>query len=348
MLEVTCNDLELQELELLSQDAAHAAQTKGRLVPEDPDPYRTAFQCDRDRILHCKSFRRLSHKTQVFLAPEGDHYRTRLAHSFEVAQISRSIARALSLNEDLTEAIALGHDLGHTPFGHCGEKALSASMAEWRARELGIEVSTPPFRHNLQSVRIVELLERDGRGLNLTRETVDGIRCHTGSTPAFTLEGRIVALSDRIAYVVHDIDDAERAGLLDEEMLPSEFTDVLGASSSSRIETMVHDVIASSIADGKDIVMSERVRSAMLGMRRFLFDNLYTHGDAKFEEPKAAAMISDLFYHFITHMDEVPAEYRIHDSDWPDRQVADYVSGMTDRYAVRVFEDLKVPRSWKR
>ncbi len=348
MLMVSRRDLELQELELLASDASCSAYAAERRIHEEPDPFRTAFQCDRDRILHCKSFRRLSHKTQVFLAPEGDHYRTRLTHTFEVAQIARSIARSLSLNEDLTEAIALGHDLGHTPFGHCGEKALSKSMAAWRERELGEHSDAPLFQHNLQSARIVELLERDGRGLNLTRETVDGIRCHTGNTPAETLEGRIVALSDRIAYVVHDIDDAERAGLLDESLLPAEYTSVLGETSSRRIETMVHDVIESSIAYGSDIVMSDRVRAAMLGMREFLFENLYTHGDAKYEEPKAAAMISELFDYFITHLDEVPEEYRIHDTDRPDVQVADYVAGMTDRYAVKMFDRLRIPRSWKR
>ena len=208
MFEVTRNALELEELNNLSPDAAFSSKSMGRLEFEEPDPYRTAFQYDRDRILHCKSFRRLSHKTQVFLAPEGDHYRTRLAHTLEVAQIARSIARSLALNEDLAEAIALGHDLGHTPFGHCGERALSRAMTLWRQRVLGEEHRERLFQHNLQSARIVEVLERDGRGLNLTRETVDGIRCHTGDQKAATLEGRIVALSDRIAYVVHDIDEA--------------------------------------------------------------------------------------------------------------------------------------------
>ncbi|MBQ6410485.1 MAG: dNTP triphosphohydrolase, partial [Atopobiaceae bacterium] len=304
MHEVTSQELERRERELLSPDAACSASTLGRLSHEEPDPYRTAFQCDRDRILHCKSFRRLAHKTQVFLAPEGDHYRTRLAHTLEVSQISRSISRALALNEDLTEAIALGHDLGHTPFGHCGEKALSKAMAAWRRRERGEEAPDDLFRHNLQSVRIVELLERNGTGLNLTFETVDGIRCHTGITPAVTLEGRVVALADRIAYVVHDIDDAERAGILSESSLHAAFTEVLGTSSSQRIGTMVNDVIAHSAQAG-DISMSPDVLEAMLGMRTVLFDNLYTHGDAKYEEPKAAVMISELFDHFIEHMDEV-------------------------------------------
>lgn len=347
MYEVTRHELEERERAFLSPEAQLSAESAGRACAEDPDPFRTSFQCDRDRLLHCKSFRRLSHKTQVFLAPEGDHYRTRLTHTFEVAQIARSIARSLALNEDLTEAIALGHDLGHTPFGHCGEKALSQSMAQWRKRELGIDSPSNLFQHNLQSARIVEVLERGGKGLNLTCEVVDGIRNHTGSNRACTAEGRVVALSDRIAYVVHDIDDAERAKLLSEELLPSEYTSVLGNTSSKRIETMVLDVVSASSRAG-DIAMSDRVREAMLGMRRFLFENLYTRGDAKYEEPKAAAMISALFDHFIAHPDEIPPEYTVHDADHPDVQVADYVSGMTDRYAVRIFEDLKIPRSWKR
>ena len=347
MVGITRQDLEERERRALSPEACCSADSVGRVLDEKQDPYRTAFQCDRDRILHCKSFRRLSHKTQVFLAPEGDHYRTRLTHTLEVAQIARSISRTLSLNEDLTEAIALGHDLGHTPFGHCGEKALSNAMAHWRQRELGEEPSSDLFRHNQQSARIVEKLERDGHGLNLTREVVDGIRNHTGSVKPMTAEGRVVSLSDRIAYVVHDIDDAKRAHLLSEDLLPAKYTEVLGATSSERIETMVHDVILNSSECG-DITMSERVLNAMMGMRTFLFENLYTRGDAKFEEPKAAAMIGDLFDYFIDNLDEVPPEYRIHDEGHPDVQVADYVSGMTDRFAVRTFEMLKIPRSWKR
>lgn len=347
MREIRRQDLEARERGQLSSEACCSADSRGRARAEAPDPYRTSFQCDRDRILHCKSFRRLAHKTQVFLAPEGDHYRTRLMHTLEVSQIARSIARSLALNEDLTEAISLGHDLGHTPFGHCGEKALSESMAAWRTRELGIDPPCRLFQHNLQSVRIVELLEREGSGLNLSREVVDGIRHHTGDGRADTAEGRVVALSDRIAYVVHDIDDAERARILSEDMLPPAFTEVLGSTSSERIETMVHDVITQSARAG-GITMSARVHEAMLGMRRFLFENLYTHGDAKYEEPKARALISELFDHFIEHRDEIPCEYTIHDADHPDIQVADFVSGMTDRYAVRLFDELRVPRSWKR
>ena len=336
--------LERAEHQLLSPDATFSDASVGRLRPEEPDLLRTCFQCDRDRILHSKSFRRLAHKTQVFLAPEGDHYRTRLIHTLEVSQVARSIARPLGLNEDLTEAIALGHDLGHTPFGHVGERALSDAIARYRGVA---KIGERLFAHNEQSARIVDLLERDGKGLNLTREVVDGVRNHTGSNRASTLEGRVVALSDRIAYVCHDIDDAERAGLLTESDLPSGPRSVLGETSSGRIETMVHDVVSSSARAG-DIEMSAPVHDAMMSMRAFLFKNLYSRGDAKWEEPKAYDMLVDLFDYFITHLDEVPPEYRIHDDEHPELQVADFVSGMTDRYAVCVYEDLKIPQSWKR
>ena len=336
--------LERAEHQLLSSDATFSDASIGRLHPEESDLLRTCFQCDRDRILHSKSFRRLAHKTQVFLAPEGDHYRTRLIHTLEVSQVARSIARPLGLNEDFTEAIALGHDLGHTPFGHVGERALSEAIARYRGVS---DKGSRLFAHNEQSARIVDLLERDGRGLNLTREVVDGIRNHTGSNRASSLEGRVVALSDRIAYVCHDIDDAERAGLLTEHDLPSEPRSVLGDTSSERIETMVHDVVTQSARSG-DISMSEPIWNAMMSLRSFLFENLYSRGDAKWEEPKAYAMLGELFDHFVTHLDEVPAEYRLHDEDRPDLQVADFVSGMTDRYAVSVYESLKVPRSWRR
>ncbi len=340
---LTRAELELAERERLSPDATFASDSLGRRVPEEPDALRTCFQCDRDRILHSKSFRRLAHKTQVFLAPEGDHYRTRLIHTLEVSQVARSIARPLGLNEDLTEAIALGHDLGHTPFGHVGERALSHALARHRGEPEG---AGRLFAHNDQGARIVDLLERNGRGLNLSREVVDGIRCHTGPRRAGTLEGRIVALADRIAYVCHDIDDAERAGMLRESDLPAESCERLGSSSSERIETMVHDVVSMSSRSG-DILMSEGVWGAMMSLRSFLFERLYSRGDAKWEEPKAYAMLVDLFEYFAAHPDEVPAEYRLHD-DPLDVQVADFVSGMTDRYAIRVYERLKIPRSWRR
>lgn len=339
-------DQERREQELLSERACSSASSQGRAVPESEDYLRPCFQRDRDRILHCKSFRRLANKTQVFLAPEGDHYRTRLTHTLEVSQIARTISRALGLNEDLTEAIALGHDLGHTPFGHCGERSLSAAIARYR----GIDPASPEgktlFRHNEQSVRVLTLLEKDGRGLNLCHEVLDGIRCHTGAQRAMTLEGRVVACADRIAYVCHDIDDAERAGIFTEDMLPAEPRSILGSSSSERIDTMVRDICANSAAVG-DIWMSERVWGAMMDMRHYLFETLYTRGDAKEEEPKASKMIELLFEHLVKHLDEVPDEYRRHDSDHIDVQVADYISGMTDRYAERVFEDIYVPKSWK-
>ncbi len=340
---LTRAELELAERERLSPDATFASDSLGRRVPEEPDALRTCFQCDRDRILHSKSFRRLAHKTQVFLAPEGDHYRTRLIHTLEVSQVARSIARPLGLNEDLTEAIALGHDLGHTPFGHVGERALSHALARHRGEPEG---AGRLFAHNDQGARIVDLLERNGRGLNLSREVVDGIRCHTGPRRAGTLEGRVVALADRIAYVCHDIDDAERAGMLRESDLPAESCERLGSSSSERIETMVHDVVSMSSRSG-DILMSEGVWGAMMSLRSFLFERLYSRGDAKWEEPKAYAMLVDLFEYFAAHPNEVPAEYRLHD-DPLDVQVADFVSGMTDRYAIRVYERLKIPRSWRR
>ena len=330
----------------LCEEAARSSASRGRDVPEEEDSLRPCYQRDRDRILHCKSFRRLANKTQVFLAPEGDHYRTRLTHTLEVAQIARTISRALGLNEDLTEAIALGHDLGHTPFGHCGERALSHAMSLYRGIDPESDEGRFLFRHNKQSVRLVECLEKDGRGLNLTWEVRDGILCHTGSQRAQTLEGRVVACADRIAYVCHDIDDAERAGLLTEGDLPQGPRELLGGSSSERIDTMVRDICAISAATG-DIRMSDDVWYAMTELRSFLFDSLYTRGDAKEEEPKATRMIELLFDHLVTHLDEVPEEYLKHDADHPDVQVADYVSGMTDRYAVRVFEDLTVPRSWK-
>ncbi len=334
------------EEEALSEHAARSAQSQGRDVPEEEDYLRPCYQRDRDRILHCKSFRRLANKTQVFLAPEGDHYRTRLTHTLEVAQIARTISRALGLNEDLTEAIALGHDLGHTPFGHCGEQALSHAIARYRGIDPCSTAAQHLFRHNRQSVRLVECLEKDGRGLNLTWEVRDGILCHTGSKRAQTLEGRVVACADRIAYVCHDIDDAERAGLLTENDLPLAPRELLGDSSSGRIDTMVRDICAGS-AEAGDIRMSDGVWDAMMRLRSFLFESLYTKGDAKEEEPKASRMIELLFDYLVVHMDEVPEEYLKHDADHPDVQVADYVSGMTDRYAVRVFEDLTVPRSWK-
>ncbi len=343
----TCDRITREALEdaSLSDRAAHAQSSMGRLHPEEPDEWRTCFQRDRDRILHCKSFRRLMHKTQVFLSPEGDHYRTRLTHTLEVSQIARSIARELRLNEDLTEAISLGHDLGHTPFGHTGEDALSRALAKHEGRMEEFARGERLFRHNRQSARVVEFLERDGRGLNLTREVVDGIEHHTGPVRAKTLEGRVVALSDRIAYVNHDIDDAIRAGILTEGDLPASTHEVIGTSSSQRIDTMVRDTVSSS-SHADDIVMSDMVGSAMMELRSFLFEHVYTRSDAKGEEPKANRLVEALFDYYVDHFDEVPQEYRRRESDSVLVCVTDFVAGMTDRYAINLFQDLFVPRSW--
>lgn len=343
---VTRQDRERWEHEALSPLAAFSDESQGRLNGPEPDPLRTDFQRDRDRILHCKAFRRLSHKTQVFLSPEGDHYRTRLTHTLEVSQIARTISRALALNEDLTEAIALGHDLGHTPFGHTGEGALTRAMRR-HAAEFGLDPEAVRFRHNEQSGRVVEYLERDGRGLNLTREVVDGIVCHTGPVRARTLEGRVVATADRIAYVNHDIDDAIRAGLLVEDDLPASTHAVIGRSSSERINALVMDMVRTSAKAG-DARMSQRMWDAMMELREFLFARVYVRSDAKGEEPKANRLVEALFDYYIENIDEVPQEYRRREQDGVLVEVADFIAGMTDRYAVRTFEDLTVPRSWAR
>ena len=344
---VTRGDQQFREHELLSPDAAFSDESDGRDRSSDPDFLRNDFQRDRDKILHTKSFRRLSHKTQVFLAAEGDHFRTRLTHTLEVSQIARTIARALGLNEDLAEAISLGHDLGHTPFGHTGEDALCRAIARVR----GVDPESPEaaalYRHNEQSLRVVETIENGGHGLNLMPEVRDGILCHTGPVRAETLEGRIVAVSDRVAYVTHDIQDAERAGIICENDLPRIVLERLGTSSSQRISTMVSDLVATSSERG-DIAMSEPVWEAMMELRSWLFHNVYTQSDAKVEETKANELVERLFLHYIGHMDEVPAEYRMHDGDTPEVQVADYISGMTDRYAIRDYERLFLPRAWRR
>ncbi len=335
--------LEQREFETLSQRAVKSAQSRGRLRPEPEDPLRTAFQRDRDRILHCKSFRRLSHKTQVFIGAQGDHYRTRLTHTLEVQQISRTIARALGLNEDLTEAIALGHDLGHTPFGHTGEQALQTLIAEYNAAHP--EDARPMFRHNLQSLRVVDCIEKDGRGLNLTAEVRDGIAHHTGSVKAFTLEGQIVAISDRIAYVNHDVDDSIRAGVIRESDLPQSSKELLGTSHSERITTLVNAMVSAS--DGADMItMEPEIWDAMDELRDFLFENVYAMSAARSEGPKAEMMIRLLFEHYLDHIDEVPEEYmRISNGD-NITAVMDYIAGMTDRYAVSSFEKIFIPKNW--
>ena len=342
MLIVTREQYEADERARLSPRAAFADSTRGRVRPLDVDAYRTEFQRDRDRIIHCKAFRRLSHKTQVFLAPEGDHYRTRLTHTLEVAQIARSIARALRLNEDLTEAIALGHDLGHTPFGHIGEDALTACFASVAGTYPNVPVR---YEHNVQSLRVVEYLEYQGKGLNLTWEVRDGIANHSGSLKAATLEGQIVAVADRIAYINHDIDDAMRGGVLTEEELPGAPTHLLGHHHGARITTMVTDLVQTSV-DADEIRMSEPIWNAMMELREWLFENVYLHGKAKTEEPKAFGVVRSLFEYYLEHPEALAEEHRpTSDADLVQR-VTDYVSGMTDRFALRQFENLFVPKNW--
>ena len=333
---------EAQEHERLAPRAAFSDATRGRERPMGLDPLRTDFQRDRDRIIHCKAFRRLSHKTQVFLAPEGDHYRTRLTHTLEVAQIARSIARALRLNEDLTEAVALGHDLGHTPFGHTGEDAMTECLTEIAGEYPGVHL---PFEHNLQSLRVVEVLEYEGKGLNLTWEVRDGIARHTGAVRAATLEGQVVATADRIAYINHDIDDAMRGGVLSEEDLPAHCTEVLGHNHGARITTMVQDMVRTS-EDADEIRMSEDVWAAMGELRAFLFDRVYFGSIAKVEEPKAHGLVVALFRYFMSHPDELPADQRPASPGELPEAVTDYIAGMTDRFAIRTYEGLFLPRSW--
>ncbi|MEQ3362285.1 deoxyguanosinetriphosphate triphosphohydrolase [Raoultibacter massiliensis] len=338
---------EQREHETLSEEASFADESEGRARSTEPDILRNDYQRDRDKILHTKSFRRLSHKTQVFLAAEGDHFRTRLTHTLEVSQIARTIARALGLNEDLTEAIALGHDLGHTPFGHTGEEALSMCIARHRGVRIDGSEGNLLYRHNEQSLRVVEVIENGGKGLNLTPEVRDGIICHTGSLRAETYEGRIVATADRIAYVNHDIDDAIRAGVLRESDLPASTHEVLGPDHSSRIQTLVLDMVETSAARD-DIALSEGVWDAMSELRRFLFDRVYMAPVVMAEVRKAMHLIGDLFDYYVEHIDEVPQEYRAI-SDGDDlRAVTDYVAGMTDRFAKSLYQDLFVPQSLHR
>ncbi|RJP30712.1 MAG: deoxyguanosinetriphosphate triphosphohydrolase [Actinobacteria bacterium] len=324
-------DIERLEDEWLVPYAVRSRDSRGREREEPSDPLRTCFMRDRDRIIHCKSFRRLKHKTQVFLAPEGDHYRTRLTHTLEVSQISRTIARALHLNEDLTEAIALGHDLGHTPFGHMGEEALQG-------------LTPTPFHHNEQSLRVVERLEYGGKGLNLTWEVRDGIRNHTGKTLPATLEGRIVHIADRVAYVNHDIDDAIRAGILEESDLPPSTLQILGRHHSQRINSLVNDIVNES-RDADDILLSPEVEAALDELRTFLFDRVYIGSVAKVEEGKAIKVLRNLFAFYLEHPEEMPGEFQGGDEEISIR-VCDYVAGMSDRYAIRKHNDHFVPHVW--
>lgn len=328
----------LEELEerYLSPYASLSRNTRGRDKPEALCDIRPEYQRDRDRILHCKSFRRLKHKTQVFLAPEGDHYRTRLTHTLEVSQIARTIAKSLRLNESLTEAIALGHDLGHTPFGHSGEAVLNKICSEG-------------FSHYTQSVRVVEVLEKDGRGLNLTKEVRDGILNHRTAGRPSTLEGCIVRLADKIAYINHDIDDAIRAKIFVEEDLPKRYTDILGNSVRDRLNNMVHDIIRQS-PDKPAISMSPGMEEAMMGLRTWMFDHVYSGGIAKAEEGKAQQLIEALYEYYMEHIDRLPSEYlkmMEERNETRERVVCDYIAGMSDIYAIDKFEELFVPKAWK-
>ena len=325
--------IELIEEKTLSQFAALSINTRGRKMQEKICDIRTEYHRDRDRIIHSKAFRRLKHKTQVFISPEGDHYRTRLTHTLEVSQIARTIARALRLNEDLTEAIALGHDLGHTPFGHSGETVLDC-------------ICPHGFKHNEQSLRVVDILERKG-GLNLTFEVRDGIVNHTGEGIPCTLEGQVVRYADRIAYINHDIDDAIRAGVLSKFELPYDCIEVLGETSSERINTMIKDIVK--VSEGKlAVAMSPEIGTAMLKLRQFMFEHVYIGSSAKIEERKTKNIINELYTYIKRSPEVLPKELKeLTDDNDIDRAACDYVAGMTDRYAVKRFSEFFIPASWK-
>lgn len=323
---------EENEKKILSPLATLSSQSRGRLKEEPECDIRTAFQRDRDRIIHCQSFRRLKHKTQVFLAPSGDHYRTRLTHTLEVSQIARTIARALQLNEDLTEAIALGHDLGHTPFGHAGERALA-------------KLSPNGFKHYEQSVRVVDILEKDGKGLNLTDEVRNGILCHTVGEDAYTLEGQIIRIADKIAYINHDIDDAIRAGVMNEEDIPLDIRMDLGMTKSERINNMVLNVIENT--NDKKILMSDDFWDLFNDLHDFMFVAVYKNPVCKGEEVKAVAMLEQIYAHYTKHPEEMPEQYvGIAENEGVDRAVCDYIAGMSDNYSVKIFNQLYVPKFW--
>ncbi len=325
----------------LSKFAVNSQNTRGRVKEElrDSNDIRTPFMRDRDRIIHSKSFRRLMHKTQCFLSPEGDHYRTRLTHTLEVSQIARTVARALHLNEDLTEAAALGHDLGHTPFGHAGERLLDTLCPDG-------------FHHNEQSLRVVDVLEKDGEGLNLTYEVRNAIVCHTGDVEADTLEGRLIKFADRIAYINHDIDDAVRAGVLSDDDIPAELKAILGDTHRKRIDVMVKSIIYKTVDNIKrdifSIEMQPEIYEATMKLREFLFDNVYFNPIAKSEESKAGEMLMLLYDYFCKNIDKVPKEYRknIGETCSKERAVCDYLACMSDRYAVVTFQNLFIPKNW--
>lgn len=327
---------EIWEKTYLSPYASLSSASLGREREEAECDIRPVYQRDRDRILHSKAFRRMKHKTQVFLAPAGDHYRTRLTHTLEVAQIARTIARALRMNEDLTEAIALGHDLGHTPFGHAGEAILN-------------QLHPDGFKHYYQSVRVVERLENNCQGLNLTKEVRDGMLNHSTSRMPMTMEGKIVRFSDKIAYINHDIDDAIRAHIICEDDLPQIYTEILGHSPKARLDSLIHSIINESMGQA-DICMAESIETAMLGLRSYMFENVYTNPIAKGQEKKAQNMLEALFHHFMKNFHELPEEYiRLvtEDGEKLESVVCDYIAGMTDQYSIQVYENLYVPFVWK-
>ena len=323
---------EMQERDILAPYASHAEDTKGRLQEIPPCPIRTAFQRDRDRVVHANSFRRLKHKTQVFLAPAGDHYRTRLTHTMEVSQIARTIACALRLNENLTEAIALAHDLGHTPFGHSGERVLNS-------------ICSTGFRHYEQSLRVIDFLE-NGTGLNLTFEVRDGVLNHAGDNEAATLEGKIIKLADRIAYINHDIDDAVRGGIISANDIPKSCIDALGESHGERIDSMIQDIVRESM--GKPVVkMSDAMHDSMMALRDFMFEAVYTNVIAKGEDEKAKNVISTLFDTFMKQPEKLPQETLTRVEQFGlEQTVCDYIAGMTDNYAIYQFTEMFVPKKW--
>lgn len=322
---------EQNERLILCNKAMFSSETAGRKQPETESDLRTCYQRDRDRIIHCKAFRRLKHKTQVFLSPESDHYRTRLTHTLEVAQIARTIARALRLNEDLTEAIALGHDLGHTPFGHAGERALQ-------------ELTNTGFTHYEQSVRVCEKIEKNGKGLNLTAEVLDGILHHTRGEEAHTLEGRIVRTADRVAYINHDIDDAVRAGVIAESDIPRDIAAALGDTKSRRINTLVEAIVKNS---DDTIKMDTETEKYYDKLHEFLFESVYKNPVAKSEETKVSGIVEGLIKYFFKNPEKMPEEYlKIAAAEGKERAVTDYIAGMTDHYAVTVFSDIYIPKAW--
>lgn len=328
-------NMEQRERELLSPYASHSADTRGRDRLEEECDVRTAYQRDRDRILHCKAFRRMKDKTQVFLAPQGDHYRTRLTHTLEVSQIARTIAKALRLNEDLVEAIALGHDLGHTPFGHAGERALD-------------QIHPGGFAHYKQSVRVAQVLEKNGEGLNLTWEVRDGILNHRTSGNPSTLEGKVVRLSDKIAYIHHDMDDAQRAGIITEDDIPITLRMLLGYTTRERLNTFVHNIIENSY-EQDTIKMSDEIFEAMMTLRAIMFEQVYENPVAKKEEDKAVKMLTELYEYYVEHPESMSAEYRemIRRGENKTRTVCDYLSGMTDQYSMEKFREIYIPKAWE-